>query len=379
MMNRSGEEVGRVYRHRILGILQHDAGPFVQNINGRNVAFYRNEIPCRPDNLRIEEIFETKYDDHEWLEDGHGYIQWLFPIRENGVNPLAQRLHPQEALLISTDPTCKSRVLRSYKLFLNFLGIQVENDETGAVARSPRYEERFRNLLRNGHNLLRISRMIQSIGELGFAHFQVPLLEFFMHEIFATGALELCGDSLRRYWMHLVLDDVARGRIMDECSRQRPIRRRTALDDILTTGGDDEYGLMIREIMQNYALDQAARHGAPVNLAYTAAKIDPVNCDVGNDELEHDHASDVQAPTNASDVHETTDTSDERTSPHANDNQAITDASDERISPDAIDVQATTDASDIHATTDAIDVQAIADANSTSDVAAEADDTMCSG
>ena len=38
----------------------------------------------------------------------------------------AQKLHPREAQLIREDAACKSRVLRSYKLFLDFLGIALQ-------------------------------------------------------------------------------------------------------------------------------------------------------------------------------------------------------------------------------------------------------------
>ena len=33
---------------------------------------------------------------YEWLERHHGYIQWLFPIRERGLNWDAQELQPHE-------------------------------------------------------------------------------------------------------------------------------------------------------------------------------------------------------------------------------------------------------------------------------------------
>lgn len=34
--------------------------------------------------FRYQDLLDTKYGDYEWLEFQHGYIQWLFPIREDG-------------------------------------------------------------------------------------------------------------------------------------------------------------------------------------------------------------------------------------------------------------------------------------------------------
>merc|ERR1712046_229054 len=54
-----------------------------ENLNER---FQRNEIPSVPDGDLIENIHKEWRGDYERLEVHHGYIQWLFPIREPGMN-----------------------------------------------------------------------------------------------------------------------------------------------------------------------------------------------------------------------------------------------------------------------------------------------------
>jgi hypothetical protein len=56
------------------------------------------------------------FGDFELLEQHHGYIQWLFPIRENGMNMRAQELQLHEAVAIRNDPKCRARVVKSYQV-----------------------------------------------------------------------------------------------------------------------------------------------------------------------------------------------------------------------------------------------------------------------
>ena len=56
------------------------------------------------------------FGDFDLLEQHHGYIQWLFPIRENGMNMRAQELQLHEAEAIRNDPKCRARVVKSYQV-----------------------------------------------------------------------------------------------------------------------------------------------------------------------------------------------------------------------------------------------------------------------
>lgn len=44
------------------------------------------------------------------------------------------------------DKVAKKRLLKSYKLMLDFYGIQLVNEETGEVQRAKNWKERFENL-----------------------------------------------------------------------------------------------------------------------------------------------------------------------------------------------------------------------------------------
>lgn len=66
----------------------------------KNLQFYSNESRCQPDGFLIEELFDQWEDDYDTLEYEHGYIQWLFPIREYGevsrlkvLRPMTVRRH----------------------------------------------------------------------------------------------------------------------------------------------------------------------------------------------------------------------------------------------------------------------------------------------
>lgn len=50
------------------------------------------------------------------LEYHHGYIQWLFPLQEKGMNWSADPLQKHEIELIKQDKQALERILKSYKL-----------------------------------------------------------------------------------------------------------------------------------------------------------------------------------------------------------------------------------------------------------------------
>lgn len=61
----------------------------------------------------------------------HGYIQWLFPIREHGMNSESQPLQLHEIEKMKADPQCMERFLRSYEMQLHFYGCVLDR-ETGS-------------------------------------------------------------------------------------------------------------------------------------------------------------------------------------------------------------------------------------------------------
>eukprot|EP00761_Pharyngomonas_kirbyi_P008095 gb/GECH01008106.1/.p1 GENE.gb/GECH01008106.1/~~gb/GECH01008106.1/.p1 ORF type:complete len:146 (+),score=23.51 gb/GECH01008106.1/:1-438(+) len=87
-----------------------------------NLQFYRNEISSSPQGEYIDEIHEKWYQNYELLENHHGYIQWLFPIRERGLNPHAYPLQKHEIEKMKQEEEIQDRITKSYCLMLDFYG-----------------------------------------------------------------------------------------------------------------------------------------------------------------------------------------------------------------------------------------------------------------
>uniref|UniRef100_A0A3B3W0S2 Opioid growth factor receptor 2 n=1 Tax=Poecilia latipinna TaxID=48699 RepID=A0A3B3W0S2_9TELE len=141
------------------------------------------------------------------LEHTHSYIQWLFPLQEPGVNYEATTLTKQEIQV-------KKNLLKSYELMLDFYGIKLENEETGKVARADHWIDRFQNLNNHTHNNLRITRILKCLGTLGYRHYQVPLVRFFLEETLVNGELPRVKDSALSYFLFAVLDKQERRKLL---------------------------------------------------------------------------------------------------------------------------------------------------------------------
>jgi len=136
------------------------------------------------------------------LEGHHGFIQWLFPeLNRQGSNPLAQELNKAEAKAIREDIECAKRVLTSYKMMLNFYGIKLVNEQTGELTRNEEnYKERYSNMMKHTHNHDRIRRIIRSLGQLGFARYRKPLVDYLTKECEAKYMDAHCKYSLEQKW-----------------------------------------------------------------------------------------------------------------------------------------------------------------------------------
>ena len=99
--------------------------------------------------------------------------------------------------------TSSERVIRSYKMILKFFGLALADERTGRVERDTAPAERLDNLNTSPHNFLRISRIITSLGELGFQRYKAPLLQRLRAEI-DNGALANARQSCLNFWAPLV-------------------------------------------------------------------------------------------------------------------------------------------------------------------------------
>ncbi|XP_012972145.1 opioid growth factor receptor isoform X2 [Mesocricetus auratus] len=169
-----------------------------------NLSFYKNEICFQPNGLLIEDILQNWKDNYDLLEENHSYIQWLFPLREPGVNWHAKPLTLKEVEAFKSSEEVRERLVRSYELMLGFYGIQLEDRATGAVCRAQNFQPRFHNLNSHSHNNLRITRILKSLGELGLEHYQAPLVRFFLEETLVQHKLPSVRQSVLDYFLFAV-------------------------------------------------------------------------------------------------------------------------------------------------------------------------------
>ena len=181
-----------------------EASADASGVNDPNYKFYSNELACQPDGDLCDNCHEKWDGNYELLEMHHGYIQWFFPVFENaGMNFESKPLSKTGAALIRASPECGERVLRSYKVMLRFYGLDLADERTGQLKRDADPEARLDNLNCSPHNWLRVSRILTSLGELGFRRFKRPLLDHLQREI-EDGALANAAQSYARFWLPLV-------------------------------------------------------------------------------------------------------------------------------------------------------------------------------
>ncbi|XP_033942770.1 opioid growth factor receptor [Pseudochaenichthys georgianus] len=179
-----------------------------------NLQFYLNKFPSSPDDVYIESFHKEWKNDYKRLERVHSYIQWLFPLREPGVNYMASELTKKEIEAFKKNEEAKKKLVESYELMLGFYGMRLVNKETGEVKRADNWKERYGNLERNMHNNLRITRILKSLGELGFEHFQAPLVRFFLEETLVKKTLSSMKRSVLDYFLFAVLEKQKRQELL---------------------------------------------------------------------------------------------------------------------------------------------------------------------
>ncbi|XP_060606856.1 opioid growth factor receptor-like protein 1 isoform X2 [Ruditapes philippinarum] len=175
-------------------------------MRNENYNFFMDEIPSRPNGDCIDTIHNEWWGDYKRLEENKKYMQWLFPVRAKSCNREAQELFPHEIQKICNCKEAKDRLLLSYKLMLDFYGIKLENKKDGTVVRSDNWEERFENLNRSKHNHNRITRILKSLGELGFEHLKKNFIKFILVEILERKTLANLQESCCNYWIAILKD-----------------------------------------------------------------------------------------------------------------------------------------------------------------------------
>ncbi|KAK3103734.1 hypothetical protein FSP39_021458 [Pinctada imbricata] len=175
-----------------------------------NWQFYSNKIKSYPNGDFIDEIHKSWWGDYKLLERHHGYIQWIFPIRESGMNYYSQELQMHEIEKIKNDKAASDRVLKSYRMMLDFYGMEMRDQKKGYISRAENWKQRFAHLNRSYHNYLRITRMLKSLGELGYEHLKKPFVEFVLQEAMEEETLDNVLESCVQYWLETLRSDEER-------------------------------------------------------------------------------------------------------------------------------------------------------------------------
>ncbi|OSD07496.1 hypothetical protein PYCCODRAFT_1430743 [Trametes coccinea BRFM310] len=208
-----------------------------------NYEFYSNKRRCRPDNLLVDELHELWKTDYNKLEYKHGYIQWLFPLQEYGMNYEAQPLQKHEITLMKADEAILERLHRSYTMMLGFYGMELVSRDTGELRRADNWEERYRNLCRAPHNNLRISRILKCLSEMGLERLNAGFLLFVLVEQSAHNQLrtQMIVGSMDKWWANCLRNDRER-RWINEV-----VRKVRARPDFVFTDDDYQKALKRRE------------------------------------------------------------------------------------------------------------------------------------
>lgn len=96
---------------------------------------------------------------------------------------------------------------------LEFFGIKLI-DKTGNVARAVNWQERFQHLNESQHNYLRITRILKSLGELGYESFKSPLVRFILHEALVENTIPNIKQSALEYFVYTVRDRRERRKLL---------------------------------------------------------------------------------------------------------------------------------------------------------------------
>ncbi|XP_065399932.1 opioid growth factor receptor-like protein 1 isoform X2 [Macaca fascicularis] len=210
--------------------MENYRGKWFQHANKANNMIQSNFLPSLPRmglycklvlsggnknemSVYIEEVLNKWKGDYEKLEHNHTYIQWLFPLREQGLNFYAKELTTYEIEEFKKTKEAIRRFLLAYKMMLEFFGIKL-TDKTGNVARAVNWQERFQHLNESQHNYLRITRILKSLGELGYESFKSPLVKFILHEALVENTIPNIKQSALEYFVYTIRDRRERRKLL---------------------------------------------------------------------------------------------------------------------------------------------------------------------
>merc|ERR1711964_409075 len=183
--------------------------------SGRKIGYqYVNFYEGGTDHLSQNSLDAILMFNDDELEMNRGYMQWLFPLKENtDARTDVPTCTEAEFRVFRSRPALLQNVFEATRMMGRFYGCTItgtydDPSITPAADLTVRYKERY---LTKGfaHNYLRITRILRCLGECGLFRMKHLLLKFFMDEItLPTGGLYGLTDhhpmvlqSMAKYWI----------------------------------------------------------------------------------------------------------------------------------------------------------------------------------
>jgi hypothetical protein len=117
--------------------------------------------------ISIDDVFTFNY---EQLEEGHDFIQFMFPLFEpSSCNFDLPELTEEDIQAFKNDTKLQIKMIRAFLKMLIFYGLRPSGDnDNPIIIKSDNYEERKDNWQTGeNHNFLRITRILTSLKIFG--------------------------------------------------------------------------------------------------------------------------------------------------------------------------------------------------------------------
>ena len=130
--------------------------------------------------------------DDDLIECKHDFIQWIFPTIERSIShPEVPTIDENFKEQFQKDEKAKSNYCKSCQLYLNYMGFRCENGNIQCIKSGRIYELPH-------HNHLRITRMLNSLNQVGNNKCSANIYQALMKEI--RGDSDRIDENTLEYW-----------------------------------------------------------------------------------------------------------------------------------------------------------------------------------
>lgn len=125
------------------------------------------------------DLSAEKSAEERFMEDDHGYIQWLFPLETRGVNRHAPVMMSTDHEVLGKNESVKKRIYEHFVLFMEFMGLRYDPADGSFLKVNA---DQWASWIENGHNNLRINRILCSMKNFGLGQVARDFLQFLSME-----------------------------------------------------------------------------------------------------------------------------------------------------------------------------------------------------